>query len=827
MYALAIFVVLVAALSWVVYQYEEEILQKFIEQANARLTAEVKVDRVDLTFWENFPQMGVNMENVHIDDQFWPDSTLLSAQSIFFKLNLWALLENQVEVESVSILNAQLNFRITKDGQRNYLIVSGSPGEGKAKPLNIEHLATKKTTITYLDERSDIYFDILIKEAATRINAETDEIRASNRGQYTLNLVRQGKSVYYRNLPLGTEGDFTLSDKANRLLLSNTILQYSGSDFIVNGGIDFRSSVIDDLTIEGKKSRLTTIIGLLPGVDQNILKKYGSDGNISLSGVFKGSFDGGKIPFFEFQTQCNDVTFYPKEYNVKLNKINFGATIRHPHGVEIEQTALSVPSFTAVLDNKPIEGACEIQNFNSLLGKGEIRGNFDIETLTKLMGESKIEKAFGTCEVDINYRGALKGVRFSAGQKNFFAGGEVILKNASFKLKNEPIAFNHLNGSFIFNDQDLAISNFSGKAGQSDFMLQGFFKDFVAYLFNESKAFNISADLKSRFISLDELLTAQFFNSEATANQSGGNKGAYSFHIPKNLSINFNCDIDRVHFKRFKGRDVNGHLVVRQQRAILDNVKLNAMGGGLELSGTINDQQPRGLAVLAEAQFKGINPDSAFYVFHNFNQDFITHRNLRGRVYADLVTYFEMTNSFDFISSTLESDIQARVEDGALLDFEPMQKLNKYAEAEDLANLKFSNLVNRITIKDRTIRLPEMEVMTNISYLTIGGTHTFDQHIDYHVTVPVRSFLRFGKNHPDGFERARQGSKLLLQIVGTTDDYDIVYDKKALKQKIKEDFRNEGDELKEIFRRKGKEDEVQQLEEEEYFNFESDTTKSQ
>jgi hypothetical protein len=140
-------------------------------------------------------------------------------------------------------------------------------------------------------------------------------------------------------------------------------------------------------------------------------------------------------------------------------------------------------------------------------------------------------------------------------------------------------------------------------------------------------------------------------------------------------------------------------------------------------------------------------------------------------------------------------------------------------EEESLAQMRFSKMTNLIKIENRTIYLPEMEIRSNVSNILISGTHTFDKNIDYHLSVPLKSFIRISKKK-DYDESARRGIHLLLKITGNTSDYTISYDTKAFKNNITKDFKDEGQEWKNI--RKKEEiiaDEVPELEEE-YFDFE-------
>jgi hypothetical protein len=176
-------------------------------------------------------------------------------------------------------------------------------------------------------------------------------------------------------------------------------------------------------------------------------------------------------------------------------------------------------------------------------------------------------------------------------------------------------------------------------------------------------------------------------------------------------------------------------------------------------------------------------------------------------------------------------DALATVREGQLNDFEPMQKLARFVEEESLSRLRFAELNNHIRIADRKIFIPRMQVNSNVTEMWVEGTHTFDHLIDYRFEVPVKTFSirqvakrerararegRFGEIQEDDTRLPH----LFLRAEGHIDDYAIHYDRERAGRQFKENLRQEKEELKDIFRNKGKEPAYQlELEEEEYFEF--------
>jgi hypothetical protein len=159
------------------------------------------------------------------------------------------------------------------------------------------------------------------------------------------------------------------------------------------------------------------------------------------------------------------------------------------------------------------------------------------------------------------------------------------------------------------------------------------------------------------------------------------------------------------------------------------------------------------------------------------------------------------------------------IKNGELNDFEPLQKLSTYIDAQDLRRLRFADLKNHVLIKDREIHLPNMVVQSNVTTITVNGTHTFDQDINYRLKVPIKSAHKDKDEYFGALEDDGLSTNLFLKITGTTHDYRVVYDKAAVKDKIKQDLKEEKWEFRNAVRNKGTEDTPQELDEGEFFDF--------
>ncbi|NJN42622.1 MAG: hypothetical protein HC811_10725 [Flammeovirgaceae bacterium] len=144
----------------------------------------------------------------------------------------------------------------------------------------------------------------------------------------------------------------------------------------------------------------------------------------------------------------------------------------------------------------------------------------------------------------------------------------------------------------------------------------------------EDQPIGIETDLKSNFIDLERLFELGFTET--------GTDG-YDFSISPNIHLNFNCDIGRLHYKRFKPTSITGNLLVKNQMAVFRNVHMNGLGGAMNFDGIVNAQHQNAIDVSSQFNVAGIHVDSVFYIFENFKQTFIEDRHLKGQAYADVM----------------------------------------------------------------------------------------------------------------------------------------------------------------------------------------------
>jgi len=820
---LAVLILITGIAMTVLYFYRNEVVALFVQEANEYLETPVEVKKIELELWENFPMVSFKLEDIKIYES--ADVTmeyLCDADDMLISFDILNIIFKNYEISTLKVSNAIFNIGRSANGEKNYEFIRYSRKDSvkNQRELNLPNIVLENVRINYIDLQNDVKIYLETERLRNNLKVQGKKLLINLSGLVTKNQIDIKKTTYVKDQLIGLSTEFTYSLDSQIVQFDQTDLKLNGQLYQLDGHILTGETRFIDLNVVSVKNNVEAVVAVLPQDIRKKLSEYKSKGKITFNGNIKGDFSNGKIPALRADFNCDNVEFYYPGYRSSFKKLYFTGSYSNGNEKSLASSVLRIQNFSGFIGKNEIKGELSIQNLKELNTSLDLTGNIDLNSFLATFPVKQFESGDGEIEFDIRLTGRINDLK-NKKTNNVKASGDLSLKQVNFKTKYSPIEFRKFNGDFYFNNLDLAIRNFSGQIGESDFQISGFFRNIISYIFYRDNPIKIMADLESDNLNLNELLTLDFTEEDENGETEDQDE---TFHLaisPK-LDIDFNCVVDRITFKRFNGEKASGKLRILNQKAVVDNLTLNTMGGDLILSGSINAQSPVKREFLVDGKLSGLYIDSIFYVFKNFKQEFLMSHHLQGQIYADVNTYFVLDDELKFYSNTLTSFIEARIIGGELIDFEPMQNLSKYVKEEDLAELHFSEIKNDIQIIDRQVIIPEMEIISNAYHIYVSGIHTFDQDIDYHFRIPLDQFRRPDRDSRYG-EIAENGSgppNLFLKMQGTAKDYEVSFDSKAVKDKIKNDLKAEGDELKDILKGKTtKKKQDVELEEDEYFDF--------
>jgi hypothetical protein len=799
------------------FLFKDRILEQFIIEANKSLNTPVKIGKIDVSVWQDFPNLAIVFTDVYIEDSHTEEFPLLTAKKISFYLNTIEAWKGNYSIRGLQINDSKTILKINKAGRNNFTIAKPTKTTQAATTLSfdLKNVKLKNTTVSYQDEQahqSHAFFSDQLT-AAISIRGEVYKIEAN--GDVVIEQIGINDKIFLREKKMRVAAMVDYDDDKKLVSIQSANLKINRSLFDVAGLYSFKEKNEIDITAKGKETDIQTILALLPDDAHEKLKKYKSKGNVFFDLSLKGEISARKDPFITIRFGCDDATFSHPDYKSVVTHANMAGSFASPSLTEFSNAELFLKDMTGELNGKAFSSNLSLQNMEDPFIQFDFKGELDAASIHNFYPIPEISQLEGTLVADFSVAGKTGLLKKKSTAQLVKTNGTVELQHIQFVSGKQAIHFKDLNGSFQFNNNDLAMSNFSGQFENSDFVLNGFFKNVITFLLFENQPIGIEADIQSNFLDVDQLFEIGF--GEAKSNE-------YKFSISPHVYLNFNCDVKHLKYKRFHPQGIKGNLLVKNQVAVSRNIAMKVMGGELSLNAIVDAKNAKAIDVVSSFKLNGIYIDSVFYVFENFYQSFIEDKHLKGQAFADVNLEMTLREDLKLISKTLTADISATVKKGELNNFAPLQALNKFIDDETLNKLRFADLKNDIHIENETIYIPQMEIKSNATAIQLSGTHTFDQRIDYRVAAPLRSKRKIDPDEAFGaIEEDNKGqTKLFLKIAGTTDKYTVAYDREAVKKKIANDLKKEVKELKEAFQLKGKKRKKElELEKDEYFDWDN------
>lgn len=803
------------------FLFKEKIIGEFIREANKSLSTPVTIGEMDVSVFANFPHLSIVLQDVYIEDSHEGKYPLLTAAEVSFELSAVQLWRGNYTINGLNITNSEATLKINANGKNNYTIINKKgDGSGGSVTFELNDIQLKNTVVHYNDLTSDQYLTFKSADLEASINSVNDVYAIKAEGDLTTERISVNKNEFLTGKSFRLRGDLSYDDLAKSLVIRPSRLWVRNSEFDVHGSYHWKESNLIDITTVGKDTDIQTLLSLLTEPVARKFQRYKSKGDVFITARLHGEIGKRVTPAISINFGFNDATVYNPDSRSEITHASMKGSFNSKQILDIEKAVLHLQGINGKLNGAPFTADFRLANFNDPEVKCAFKGLLDASAVMDFYPIEKVNDVRGSLLADVSFEGRTNLLKKKSTAQGVRTSGTIDLRDIGFSFDSRRLTMNDLSGNMQFNNNDLALSNVSGNLGKSDFVLNGFFKNIVTYLLFENQPVGIEADLRSKFLDIDELLAMGFSKPSAEHQPSG--KPQYEFDISKNINLNFQCDVGALRYRRFYATKLSGDLLVKNQTAVSRNIRFSSMGGDMTFSGIVDSRNNRAVDVVSNFKLSGIHADSIFYVFENFNQNFIIDKHLKGQAYADVSLEFALSQNLKLYQETLVCDISTSIRNGELNNFEPMKKLNKYLNDEGLSRLRFSDLKNDIHIENKTIYIPEMEVRTNVTSIKVSGTHTFDQRIDYRLIAPLRNNKHINSVEAKAaLEEDGSGqSKLFLKILGTTDNYRVVYDAESVKKKIGSDLKKEVKELKDAFRNKGKEEKKEvELEEEEYFEW--------
>ena len=729
---------IVAALFAIPYFFKDQINAKILESINESVDAKVAFADADLSLFKSFPQANITIEKLSIINKApFEGDTLVYLGELNLKMSIKELFKGKEEamnIEAISSKNGLINILFNKDGIGNFDIALKNKDEkdaSKSKPLSlkIKEYSIDNYTFSYFDESSKIKMRLdslnhsgtgdfaeskldLVTKSSAKVSLDMDKINYMKKVSLTLDAV------------LGIDLDKSkYTFKENKAQINKLPLEFDGFIQMVADGQNY------DLKFKTPTSSFENFLGLIPSAYSGSVKDVKTTGEFSIIGFAKGLYSDTTVPKFNIAIASNNASFQYPNLPKSVRNIVIDTKIINETGV-LNDTYVNLDKLSFKIDQDVFDAKANIRNVTkNPLVDAALKGTINLANLSKAYPIKLAKPLSGILKADVKTKFDMESVTKSQYQ-NIDNSGTMSLSGFKYTDdKGKELAISQ--ATVQFNPSRINLQEFRATTGKSDFNVTGVLNNFYGFLFKKQ-------ELKGNFNMVsNQLAVSDFMTSDANPKEETATKEAMK--IPAFLNCTLTAKANTVLYDNLTLTAVSGKLIIKDQKATLENMKTSIFGGTIGMNGTVSTKEK-------VPNFKmdlGLNQVDIQQTFTQLemmkkiapiagviNGKLNSNIQLSGNLDATKMTPDLKTISGDLSGQMLSTTINSS-------NSEILKALSSNLKFIDLQKLNLNDVKAKLSFKDGKVNVKPFDIKYQDIKATIGGTHGFDQLMNYAIKLDV------------------------------------------------------------------------------------------
>lgn len=805
-----------------VYIYKDEIIYLATMQINQRLNTKVDVaKKIDISIFEKFPELSIGFHQVKCYEPNPAKPTVFAAlDEMLITFDLLDIWNGTYQIDKLYLKKGHIHLRTDFDGSHNFMIFkkdTADTAQQKNTDFSISFIELSEIDFIYTYRPSNHLYSAYIKQADASLSVANDLMSIQLESDIQTDEILINEKSFMKNKDVKLTSMLTYNSAAEIFTIKPSSIKINAADYTLQGFYDIKKSFVD-VSFNAQKNDISTFTSILPHSMTQSIKEYQSMGNIHFNGSIKGHTNKEESPAILINFGFDNASFFHPTYKQEIKNAFLKGTFSNGSNRDLTTSSIKLSDIKADIDGKNIEGYFFMNNFNDPYVDTHLKGGVVLNKLLHFIPSHPFEKASGEIDFDVEFKGKTNNLKSKAGYAHIQTSGDLVFNNVQVKINSYPHTISIDEASCIFTQNDISIDNMHVAIGKNEVVLDGIFRNLIGKIIFPDQTVYVQADLQMGNIFLEDILMTDT-RSVKSSNQD--------FIMPalKDYKLNLNLTAASMNYHKFHANKITSKIDWSYPYLEFSNSNLTFCNGAYTGKTSLKLINGKSVEINTDSKIRNMDIDSLFYAFENFSQDFITNKNLKGQISTDISLFLQLDNHLTILPSSIICDADITVHNGQLNNFEPLKRVSKFLDADNLDNVTFSEMSNHFLIYNEEVQIPDMKIVSSVGKLSFSGKHSFDGKIAYQIAYPIKNLKKEKTDSDAAFGALRKDAKgemtLFLIIQGTTDDFKVTYDKKATSEKIKTDLQKEKAELKNLFKKK-EQDEVEikrTQEDQEYFNF--------
>jgi hypothetical protein len=712
------------------------------EQINKSLNAKVDFSGIKISLIRNFPNAYVALENFTIVGigEFEKD-TLLSFKTFSVRVDILSAIKmTNIKVKSILLDDARVYAHVLKSGKANWDIVKPSeevtPEDTAATEefnfgANLKKFQIKDAYIKYQDDTAKMTAEIgnLDFLLAGNFSAKKDEMDIkSSIGSLDflmdgVRYIKQAKAGLDAKVDADLEnGVYTVKD--NEIRLNELSMAITGVVKMPNDTIE------TDLTFKTNKADFKTLLSMVPAIYMKDFPSLQAAGALKLDGFVKGIYYDKRMPNVGLKLVVEKAMFRYPDLPKSVDNINVDLNVFYD-GSQTDNSTVDLDVFHFEMAGNPFDMNMHVKTPISDMGiTGGFSGKIDFSSLSDAVHLDSMTLK-GVMESNIELMCKMSSIEQQK-YEDVKADGSLQLTNFEFTNASLPQGFKIVKAAMAFSPKFVELSEFDARIGKSDFQLTGKLEKFIPYVFSKGTIVGV-LNFSSNLIDVNEFLSGE--QAEETTAQD--TSSLTLFEVPERIDFTLNSKIAQMNYDKLKINDISGVIIVRNRRAVLQNLDMNLLEGSMVMNGEYNTQDIKSPFFDFKFKMNEIDVPSAYTAFNTVAKLAPVAQNCKGRISADLSLNSNLDQHMMPIYSTMAGSGELKSKSIEVGNSNTFIKIADYLKNDKFRKLSINDLDIKFTIKNGRVYVDPFETKLGSSKMTIGGDQGIDQTLNYLIKMAI------------------------------------------------------------------------------------------
>jgi hypothetical protein len=727
-----LFVLVLALLAVLPLLFHDRIEQRVKAEVNRSVAARVDWRHAGLSFFRHFPNLTLTLDDLTTlgVGRFQTD-TLAAVRHLGVVVEVTSVVRNllsgsPVVVRAVELNQPRLSLIKLPDGSANWDITrktdTTKTQSGKALAVSLKRFEISGGAVALDNQQArltavlngysqSLSGDFSQKNVAIQTRAGADSVSVSFGGVPYLNRV---KLTLTSNLQadLATKS-YTLRD--TELQLNDLALDLAGSARSIGKELNL------NLAFKAPSTNVRSILSLVPAIYAHDFGKLKARGTFALAGQVKGRYGDSAFPAFGVNAKVTDAAFQYPDLPLPARSIFLDLSLNNPGG-SVDSTVATLDRFHLLLGSNPVDASAVLRTPLSDPDVNlRVKGKVDLADVRRTLKFEGIDQLTGTIAADAAVRTRMSAVDRKQYDK-VAASGSIDVAGLTMSGKTLPHPLAIRQASLRLAPQRAELSSFTGSVGSSDLEAKGTLDNLLTYAFRDDTLRGTAA-VRSRRFDLDEWRS--------------GKGDLQIIPVPAKIDFALDATIDTLSYDKLTMVDARGKLRIKDQRVVLDNFRMNTLGGEIAVSGSYDTKIPTKPAFDVGLTMVRVNIPAAFQAFTTVQKFAPVAKYASGQVTTDLHLSGDLGKNMMPVFSALSGKGTLQTSNVALHDFPGMNKIVDVTKLRILDNPTMQAIRTAFQIKGGRLLLRPFDVKLAGVTMSVAGSNGIDQSLDYQLGLKV------------------------------------------------------------------------------------------